>query len=1103
MIRLMHRNLVTSLLTVAALFPFTNVVAMAADDSRKISAEHLEFFESKIRPIFVKHCYECHSAKSGDDLEGSLLLDSRIGWQTGGDSGPAVVSGKVEESLIIHAVRYEEDLVSAMPPKSKLADKDIKLLEQWIEMGAPDPREPSADASASLVEKFDLQKRYNEHWSWRPIQNPEPPTAQNSEWPLVDIDRFVLAKLEAQDIKPAAPADREIWIRRVYFDLIGLPPTVEQIDAFLADKSDDAHATVVDQLLDSPHFGEKWARHWMDLVRYAETYGHEFDYPIVHAHHYRDYLIRALNADVPYDQFVREHIAGDLMNEPRRHPTQNYNESIIGTGFWYFHEATHAPTDVLTNEADITDNQLDVFGKAFLGLTVACARCHDHKFDAISTADYYALSAYLQSSCRQNYPLDPNGRIASAVDKLKALRPEYLSSLAESQSLNRPELDVSQYYETATELIRAADPATGKDGLLPRPDKAAIDSAAKDTELDSARLENLIDLLCKAKPKLSNNPDELLAFQAAKANRGKEVEKYLQRLVKDRTSYAQRNRLLADFADGKLPDGWTTSGHAFQMVDTKIDDRTWVPLDVGYRSRPATVDSAVFGQRASGVLRTNTFELTHRNIHLKMRATANARVRVIIDNYQLAHHNALLFRGTELIGAATDTKGQWAWKTLGNDLRKYVGHQVYLEFVDEGDQAIAVDEIWLSDEGVPPHAPERLAAFAVGDDGLSSHWERATDSLRSNSRSALLDWCFEKGLIATTDVSPAHDELLKRANKIAAEMPRPMLVIAMAEGTKENAHVYVRGSAAMLGEEVPPRTLTALGGQQGNRLELAQRIASLENPLTARVMVNRIWHHLFGRGIVPTVDDFGPQGQPASHPQLLDHLATKFVADGWSIKNAIRNMVLSQTYRQSATTSPKNDPSHIATADPTNALLHRMRVRRLPAESIRDSILAISGRLDQRQFGPSVATHRTEFMTGRGGRKSGPLDGAGRRSVYLSIYRNFLNPFMLTFDMPNPFGPKGRRSNSNVPAQALTLMNDPFVLGEAKRWGETIAKESTPADARIQNMVRKAHGITPTSGQVARLSAFVNERSTDSSDADAWSELSHALFNMKAFYFLR
>ncbi|MCB1230142.1 MAG: DUF1549 domain-containing protein, partial [Verrucomicrobiae bacterium] len=393
-----------------------------------------EFFEKKIRPVLAEKCYRCHSSDA-EKLKAGLQVDHSEYLLSGGDSGPAIVAGKVDESLLIETIRYgNPDL--QMPPKGKLDDAVIADFEKWIAMGAPWPDEPvpprhggsqKVDGSDMVVEAFDLQKRRASHWCWQPITHPEFPEIKDKNWPIAGLDRFILAKLEASDLRPAEDAAPETWLRRVYFDLIGLPPTPEQIDAFLADDkahpdSDAAEENIVEALLASPQFGERWARHWMDLARFGETCGHEFDYPIPFAWRYRDYLINAFNRDLPYDQFVVEQISGDLLKNPRRNPDDGTNASITGTGFWFLHEAVHAPTDICGDEALRIDNQIDVFGKTFLGLTVACARCHDHKFDAIGTADYYALYGYLQSSRRQEAFLDPHGKIASAAKEARAIR---------------------------------------------------------------------------------------------------------------------------------------------------------------------------------------------------------------------------------------------------------------------------------------------------------------------------------------------------------------------------------------------------------------------------------------------------------------------------------------------------------------------------------------------------------------------------------------------------------------------------------------------------------------------------------------------------------
>jgi mono/diheme cytochrome c family protein len=364
-----------------------------AGQARATDPAQLEFFEKKIRPVLVENCYSCHSRPKKP--KANLLLDSRPGLLKGGDSGPAFVAGKPEESRLVRAIRYDDPELR-MPPRKKLGEEQIADLTAWIKLGAPWPTEGRAAPVRAGKDEFDLKER-SKFWSLQPLRTDLPPAVRQCEWLQSPIDAFVLARLEAAGLPPAAPADKRALIRRVTCDLTGLPPTPAEIDAFLADNDPDAYERIVDRLLASPAYGERWARHWLDLVRYAETCGHEFDFDLPDAYRYRDYVIRAFNADLPYDQFVMEHVAGDLLPRPRRHPVDSCNESIIATGFWFLGEAKHSPVDVRADEADRIDNQIDVFSKAFLGLTVACARCHDHKFDAVSTRDYYALCGYLQS----------------------------------------------------------------------------------------------------------------------------------------------------------------------------------------------------------------------------------------------------------------------------------------------------------------------------------------------------------------------------------------------------------------------------------------------------------------------------------------------------------------------------------------------------------------------------------------------------------------------------------------------------------------------------------------------------------------------------------
>jgi hypothetical protein len=401
--------------------------APTAAEEPRFDAAALEFFEKRVRPVLVQRCYECHSGAI-EEPKGGLRLDSRTAILNGGDTGPAIDAAAPGKSLLIDAINYGE--IYQMPPKSKLPDEEIAVLTRWVEMGVPWPKEEAAGSIAK--DEFDLDARKQSHWAWRPVQRVSAPEMNDASWPLAPLDKFILARLEENGIKPAAPADRRTLLRRLHFDLIGLPPSPEEVEAFVRDESPHALEAAVDALLDSPHFGERWGRHWLDLVRYAESRGHEFDYDVPGAWQYRDYVIRALNADTPYDQFVVEHIAGDLLPQPRLHP-EGLNESILGTGFWFLGEWVHSPVDIRQDEADRVDNMLDVASKTFLGVTLACARCHDHKFDAISQRDYYAMAGFLQSSTYRQAPFDSmeqNARVARHWESVQGeSRPQLAAAL--------------------------------------------------------------------------------------------------------------------------------------------------------------------------------------------------------------------------------------------------------------------------------------------------------------------------------------------------------------------------------------------------------------------------------------------------------------------------------------------------------------------------------------------------------------------------------------------------------------------------------------------------------------------------------------------------
>jgi hypothetical protein len=836
-------------------------------------------------------------------------------------------------------------------------------------MGAP---WPASKVEATVVAKsFDLAERAK-HWSLQPVKMPRVPDVANRSWCRTPIDRFVLASLEKAELKPSAPADKRTLLRRATFDLLGLPPTPSEIADFLNDDSPNAFDKVVDRLLASPRYGERWARHWLDLVRYADTLGHEFDFGLPDTYRYRDYVIRAFNDDVPLDRFIVEHIAGDLLPTPRRHPTERFNESIVATGFWRFGEAKHSPVDVRGDQADRIDNQIDVFGKAFLGSTIACARCHDHKFDAITTRDYYALSGYLQSA---------------------------------------------------------------------RPQRAFIDDPAPTLQ----KIEKLVELQEEIRRRLK------IDTKAA---------------ADVKSSAAGAAQVFVDFRKDSFKD-WFVSGMAFGGGPSKpgaflIGDDSKHPTK--WLVAPGIAHSGLVSNALQGVLRSPMFVIEKSAIHIRV-AGRQANVRVVIDGLQL-------IQDPIYGGLAIEVKHGDALKWHTFNVAMWRGHRAYLEFVDDSAGYIGVEQVVFSD-GPPPGAE--------GNGG-------------------------QPGPSCPEDVAESMRALLASYRAIERGITPSRRAQAVEEGTAIDESVFIRGSHKNLGPVVPRRFLevfqdTVTSTAEPARLALAKKLIDPANPLTARVFVNRLWKHHFGEGIVRSVDDFGVQGTPPTHPELLDWLASRFMEDGWSIKNMHRLMLLSSVYQMSSKADADADGR-----DSDNKFVHKMPVRRLEAEGIRDAILAVSGSLNGNMYGPGVMPHLTPFMEGRGRPgASGPLDGDGRRSIYLAVRRNFLTPFLLAFDFPTPFTTMGKRGVSNVPAQALALLNNPFVLDQADQWAKRVVNDKcTPAE-RIAKMVEAALGRQPGPRELEEWCAFLEEQARlygNVDDPRIWSDAAHVLFNLKEFMYL-
>ncbi len=926
---------------------------LAATAVAQPTPEQVEFFEKRIRPLFVENCYACHS-ESARPLQAGLRLDTADGVRRGGDRGPAIVAGASDQSLLIRAVRYGEERLR-MPPRGRLSDAQIQDLVRWVEMGAPDPRAGVVAATpASARPKIDFVAARGS-WAFRPLEPPPLPEVNNRRWPRSPIDRFLLAKLETNGLVPAPPADPATLLRRVYFDLIGLPPSPEEVQAFLVDRSPDAFANVVDKLLASPHYGERWGRHWLDLVRFAETDGHEFDVDKPNAWRYRDYVIRAFNQDLPYDRFVREHIAGDQMPTTRLNPDGTHQEPALGSGFWTLGEVLNAAVDSEKALADRVDNQIDVFGKTFLGLTVSCARCHDHKFDPISTEDYYAIAGFLYSARMRQACIDSPKQAESIRDTLRRIE-------AIDREMGRS--------------LAAAPPARN--------------------------------------------------FEAA----------YTVFDDFDRDGFGK----------------WLAAGHAFG--DGPVDGVVW---------------SGRYSERLTGILVSPHFVVQQRYIHVRLKGTG--LVSLAVDEYK--------DRGRRVTGGPG-----WAWKTIDGQFP--MGRKAYVEISDlDPKGSVAVDAIVFSDRREPPaqHAPAQDAPVE------------------------------DAPAVSTSEPAPL-EALRMRRREIEESLPESSYGLAMVDDQPVDVRVHIRGDHRNPGALVPRRLLAVLAGENqppvgdgSDRLALAERITGAGAPLLARVMVNRIWKHHFGRGLVATVDDFGRMGEAPSHPELLDWLAAEFVRSGWSVKAMHRRMLLTSAWRMSG-----RPPQRAQSIDAGNRLLHHMSVRRLEAETVRDNLLAVAGTLDRTIHGPGVTPYISAYMEGdkRGKPVSGPLDGNLRRSLYIQVRRNYLSPMFLAFDFPQPISAIGRRGSSTVPSQALLLMNNELVHQQAQAWARRLVATVAGEEARIDRMYREAFARPAEASEKAEiLAALARLRDAYRTQGEAvspeklWADVAHALVNTTEFLFVR
>ncbi|MHB1559860.1 MAG: PSD1 and planctomycete cytochrome C domain-containing protein, partial [Isosphaeraceae bacterium] len=939
-----------AILRLGAIVAVVVVGAIARGDEPGKQREGVDFFESKVRPVLVEHCFQCHSA-GAKSVKGGLRLDSLDGMKKGGDTGPAVVPGDVDASLLVQAVRYGDEQMK-MPPKGRLPDATIAALEGWVRSGAAMPHGVEASAGKATARKkppgTDFEAARS-HWAYQPIRRPAIPEVKHPEWARAAIDRFILARLEVAGLTPSPPADRRTLLRRVHFDLVGLPPTSAEIEAFAKDPAPDAFERVVDRLLASPRYGERWGRHWMDVARYADTkdgvlmFGDDRVRP--YSYTYRDYAIRAFNEDLGFDQFVADQLAADVL-APRTQPWRLAAMGLLTLGKGFDN-----------NIHDQIDDRIDVVTRGFLGLTVACARCHDHKYDAIPTADYYSLYGVFAST------------------------------------------------EVPLEL-----PLTDPEAARRRPSEFEKKAEAKRQEI-RAFLDGQYRMLSSTAR--NRTPDYLVRVATT------------------------------------APDPLETAIFFFSLAPEDLRPQMvarWRRF-VRERSRP---DDPVFGPWH------DLMALADADYPVKARAVVHR------------------WRATRPAGTTRGQLNPLVAEALGK-----------AELKSRADVARVYGElIRRVDDQARKSAPATSASVAQEDESRrqlrSILADRESPSYFPESHTYYYMSRGEKDAYGGKLV-----ELDRMIVKAADPWPRAMVVNDADEPYEPR--IFVRGNPSQPGQHIPRQFLRVLAGpgrqpfaHGSGRGDLARAITAPNNPLTARVIVNRVWMHHFGEPLVGTPSDFGTRSTPPSHPELLDYLADRLRSEGWSLKALHRQIVLSSAYQQASRDRPE-----CRKVDPENRLLWHVARRRLDLESMRDALLFVSGRLDGRM----------------GGR---PVDVAGdpanrRRTVYGMVDRQSLPAMFRAFDFASPDQSAERRPRTTVPQQALFSMNAPFVIEQARALAarDDVARASTPA-GRIDALDHAVHGRRATEAEIAAASLFVVEpdRLSDPSGRSRltrWEQLAQVL----------
>ena len=1079
------------------------------------------FFETRVRPLLIAKCHECHGSEKP---KAGLRLDSREALLTGGESGPAAVPGKPDESLLVDVIGYRNTV--QMPPKAKLPDAEIATLTEWVRRGLPWPNsKPTAPVVAPVGPPADFSEEQKQFWAFQPVQRPLPPAVKNDAWIRSPIDRFILAELESKGLPVAQEADRRTLIRRVTLDLTGLPPTPDEVAEFIADVAPDALERLVDRLLASPRYGERWARRWLDIARYADSNGLDENLAYANAYHYRDYVVRAMRDDKPYDQFLIEQIAGDLL-EPA--DAQSSFDPLIATGFLCLGAKMLAEDDPVKMQMDIIDEQVDTIARAVMGLTMGCARCHDHKFDPLTTEDYYGLAGIFKST--------------QTMDTFTVVARWHERPLATSSQLKHRD-ELQQLAAAQKQLV---------DKLKGDTTESLLADARRQTSayLLSATQEYLLaDQLKGAKPR-GNEPDP----QSIPGAILLEAEDYARgNVLKDRETYGRGIGVLVN--RGEVPN--------FTDYDVDVARAATYQFELRYAaagSRPVKVfvNGHLVKPDAAGKV-TGSWTPESQTWFVEGFVTLNVGRNVIrleqptffphIDKLLLtpaekpavAPEAAPVKDTVETLALIPSIRQQWSKvleasksdpKSILAAWHLFVAHK---SLIADPAQPNGIARL-LGDT-----TPTSLTDLADRYQRLFSEAQQAWTDLKSSeagkdakqladpvleaARQFLIDPKGPFAVPADIEASFAgevvqqlklgREELARRE----AAVPKFAETMAVAESKPEKLKIHLRGSHLTLGREVARQLPKILSGSErreltegSGRLQLAQWLTNRKHPLTSRVMINRLWQWHFGHGLVRSPDNFGRLGERPSHPALLDWLASEFsggderTPNSWSLKAAHRRLIATATYRQS---TEFNEDA--ALADPENRLLWRFHRQRMDVEVLRDSLLAISGMLDETPGGSLLPTANRNYVTSTAN-VNPAVYTSNRRSIYLPVVRSALFEVFTAFDFADPSTLAGQRDQTTVAPQALFMMNSGFVLDQSRVLSDRLlSRADLDQAAKIRFLYSAAYSRDPSEAEVSRGVGYLDRLRTAMTEAGiasgeierrVWVSFSRAVLSANEFVYV-